>query len=198
VRAYDVDVMTNQRVAALEPAAQPGGHARVTLANGAVLRARSVVLATGARWRHIGVPGEAEHRNQGVAYCPHCDGPLFKGKKVAVIGGGSKVDGLVYRDRASGAERRIALAGDFVARAVASTPRSGPIRGGGRLHCRGRSRAGAPACKNAPTTTAKGKVWQRRRQGSPSWPRRPTASGRPRSMQARRPPAASTRPGRRR
>jgi len=59
-----------------------------------------VVLSTGARWRHMGVPGEDEYRNKGVTYCPHCDGPLFKGKRVAVIGGGN-----------SGVEAAIDLAG---------------------------------------------------------------------------------------
>jgi alkyl hydroperoxide reductase subunit F len=61
----------------------------VVLANGATLKARAVILSTGARWRSLGVPGEFEYRNRGVAYCPHCDGPLFKGKRVAVIGGGN-------------------------------------------------------------------------------------------------------------
>jgi alkyl hydroperoxide reductase subunit F len=171
VRAYDVEMMNGQRVEALEPAPQPGDYATVRLANGAELKARSIVLATGARWRNIGVPGEQQYKNKGVAYCPHCDGPLFKGKKVAVIGGGNsgveaaidlaglvehvtllefadalkadavlvaklrslpnvtvhtqaqtleitgdgqKVDGLRYRDRASGEERTVALAGVFV------------------------------------------------------------------------------------
>ena len=171
VRSYEVDVMNGQRVKALEPAAAPGGLATVTLDNGAQLRARSVVLATGARWRNVGVPGEQEYKTKGVAYCPHCDGPLFKGKKVAVIGGGNsgveaaidlagvvehvtlvefmdqlkadavlvrklqslpnvtihvnaqtteitgdgqKVNGLRYKDRATGAEHHVALAGIFV------------------------------------------------------------------------------------
>ncbi|WP_119290183.1 alkyl hydroperoxide reductase subunit F [Azohydromonas sediminis] len=171
VRAYDVDVMNGQRVAALEPAAQPGGLATVRLANGAELKGRTVILATGARWRSLGVPGEEQYKTKGVAYCPHCDGPLFKGKKVAVVGGGNsgveaaidlagvvehvtllefadqlkadavlvnklkslpnvtihvnaqtteitgdgqKVDGLIYKDRASGIEHRIELAGVFV------------------------------------------------------------------------------------
>jgi alkyl hydroperoxide reductase subunit F len=100
VRAYDVDIMNGQRVEALLPAAQPGGLAGVKLANGATLQARSVVLSTGARWKNINVPGEAEYRTKGVAYCPHCDGPLFKGKQVAVIGGGN-----------SGVEAAIDLAG---------------------------------------------------------------------------------------
>jgi alkyl hydroperoxide reductase subunit F len=100
VRAYDVDIMNGQRVAALEPAAPAGGDITVTLAGGAALKARSVILATGACWKNVNVPGEAEYRTKGVAYCPHCDGPLFKGKKVAVIGGGN-----------SGVEAAIDLAG---------------------------------------------------------------------------------------
>jgi alkyl hydroperoxide reductase subunit F len=171
VRDYEVDIMNGQRVAALEPAAQPGGEIRVTLSNGAALKSRSVVLATGARWKNVNVPGEAEYRTKGVAYCPHCDGPLFKGKPVAVIGGGNsgveaaidlagvvghvtvlefmdqlkadavlvnklkslpnvtihtsaqtleiigdgqKVNGLRYKDRHSGDERTVELAGVFV------------------------------------------------------------------------------------
>ena len=170
-KAYDVDIINGQRVAALEPAAEPGGLATVTLANGAALRGRAVIVATGARWRNVDVPGEAEYRNRGVAYCPHCDGPLFKGKPVAVIGGGNsgveaaidlagivahvtllefapalkadavlvaklkslpnvrvltnvqtteiagdgkQVSALRYRERDSGAERRVELAGVFV------------------------------------------------------------------------------------
>src|SRR5512145_450971 len=99
-RRYDVDIMGGQRVEALQPAAHAGGAASVTLANGARLQARTVVLSTGARWRNVNVPGEQEYRNKGVAYCPHCDGPLFKGKRVAVIGGGN-----------SGVEAAIDLAG---------------------------------------------------------------------------------------
>ena len=99
-RAYDVAIMNGQRAQALEPAAQPGGEITVHLEGGATLKARSVVLATGARWRQVGVPGEAQYRNKGVAYCPHCDGPLFKGRRVAVIGGGN-----------SGVEATIDLAG---------------------------------------------------------------------------------------
>ncbi len=100
VRSYGVDIMNSQRVTAIEPAPQPGGYATVTLDNGAELKSRSLILATGARWRTVNVPGEAEYRNKGVAYCPHCDGPLFKGKRVAVIGGGN-----------SGVEAAIDLAG---------------------------------------------------------------------------------------
>jgi alkyl hydroperoxide reductase subunit F len=170
-RVYEVDIMNGQRVASLEPAGQPGGEITVTLENGAALKSRSVILSTGARWRNVNVPGEAEYKNKGVAYCPHCDGPLFKGKPVAVIGGGNsgveaaidlaglvahvtvvefadtlkadavlvkklhslpnvtvhtnaqtteitgdgqKVNGLVFKDRATGTEQRVELAGVFV------------------------------------------------------------------------------------
>ena len=100
VRQYEVDVMNGQRAEKLIPATEPGGLVGVQLANGAVLRSRSVLIATGARWREVNVPGEKQYRNRGVAYCPHCDGPLFKGKRVAVIGGGN-----------SGVEAAIDLAG---------------------------------------------------------------------------------------
>jgi alkyl hydroperoxide reductase subunit F len=100
VKDYDVDIMNLQKAVGLVPAKTPGGLIEVKLENGASLRSRSVILATGARWRTINVPGEAEYRNKGVAYCPHCDGPLFKGKRVAVIGGGN-----------SGVEAAIDLAG---------------------------------------------------------------------------------------
>lgn len=99
-RAYDVDIMNLQRVASIEPAAAEGQPIGVTLENGGRLSTRSLIVATGARWRNVNVPGEAEYKNKGVAYCPHCDGPLFKGKKVAVIGGGN-----------SGVEAAIDLAG---------------------------------------------------------------------------------------
>ncbi len=89
VDEYEIDVMNLQKAEKLIPAKQPGGMHEVVLENGASLKARSVILTTGARWRNLGVPGEFEYRNRGVAYCPHCDGPLFKGKHVAVIGGGN-------------------------------------------------------------------------------------------------------------
>src|SRR5690606_18143170 len=89
VNEYDVDIMKLQTATKLIPAKVPGGLHEVLFENGASLKARSLVLATGARWRNLGVPGEQEYRNKGVAYCPHCDGPLFKGKRVAVIGGGN-------------------------------------------------------------------------------------------------------------
>ena len=171
VKAYDVDVMNLQRVRRLIPAETEGGYVGVELENGARLQSRSVILTTGARWRNVNVPGEQEYKNKGVAYCPHCDGPLFKGKRTAVIGGGnsgveaaidlagvvqhvtliefadqlkadavlvnklkslpnvtihvnaqtteitgdgSKVNGIRYKDRASGTEHHIELEGVFV------------------------------------------------------------------------------------
>ncbi|MBO9882355.1 alkyl hydroperoxide reductase subunit F [Xanthomonas sp. D-109] len=99
VRQYDVDIMNLQRAEQLVPAGADG-LVEVKLANGASLKSRTVILSTGARWRQMNVPGEDQYRNKGVAYCPHCDGPLFKGKRVAVIGGGN-----------SGVEAAIDLAG---------------------------------------------------------------------------------------
>ena len=99
VNDYDVDVMNLLQAKSLTPAG-PDGLIHVGLENGAILKSKTVVLSTGARWRQMGVPGENEYRNKGVAYCPHCDGPLFKGKRVAVIGGGN-----------SGVEAAIDLAG---------------------------------------------------------------------------------------
>ena len=89
VGEYDIDLMNLTRAVKLVPATEAGGLHTVEMANGATLKARSLILSTGARWRNLGVPGEAEYRNKGVAYCPHCDGPLFKGKRIAVIGGGN-------------------------------------------------------------------------------------------------------------
>ncbi len=89
VRENDIDVMNLAEAETLIPAKQPGGWHEVVMKNGATLKARALILATGARWRNLGVPGEFEYRNRGVAYCPHCDGPLYKGKRVAVIGGGN-------------------------------------------------------------------------------------------------------------
>lgn len=99
VRAYDVDIMNLQRAKALKS----GGLndlIEIELENGATLKSRTVILSTGARWREMNVPGEQQYKTHGVAYCPHCDGPLFKGKRVAVIGGGN-----------SGVEAAIDLAG---------------------------------------------------------------------------------------
>ncbi len=101
VKEYEVDVMNLQRAEKLVPAsATAHGFHEVQLASGASLKARTLVISTGARWRQMNVPGENEYRNKGVAYCPHCDGPLFRGKRVAVIGGGN-----------SGVEAAIDLAG---------------------------------------------------------------------------------------
>ncbi|HEX5306219.1 MAG TPA: alkyl hydroperoxide reductase subunit F [Dyella sp.] len=101
VREHEVDIMNLQRAEKLIPASDAtGGLVQVELANGAVLKSKTVIISTGARWRQMNVPGEDTYRNKGVAYCPHCDGPLFKGKRVAVIGGGN-----------SGVEAAIDLAG---------------------------------------------------------------------------------------
>jgi alkyl hydroperoxide reductase subunit F len=100
VRDYKVDIMNLQRASALLPAADEGGLHEIRFDSGASLKAKTIIVATGARWRELNVPGEKEYRNRGVAYCPHCDGPLFKGKRVAVIGGGN-----------SGVEAAIDLAG---------------------------------------------------------------------------------------
>jgi len=170
VRHYGVDIMNLQRADKLTPAGADG-LVHIQMENGATLKAKTVILSTGARWRNVNVPGEAEYKNKGVAYCPHCDGPLFKGKRTAVIGGGnsgieaaidlagivehvtviefaeqlkadavlvkklhslpnvtlhtnaqtteitgdgSKVNGLRYRDRATGTEHHVELAGVFV------------------------------------------------------------------------------------
>ena len=99
VKQYDVDIMNLQRADKLLPG-KAGELHEVKFASGASLKAKTVILATGARWREMNVPGEQEYRSRGVAYCPHCDGPLFKGKRVAVIGGGN-----------SGVEAAIDLAG---------------------------------------------------------------------------------------
>ncbi len=97
VRSYDVEIVNLATAVKLEPGAQ---NIAVEFANGARLESRTVILSTGARWKKIGVPGEEQYRTKGVAYCPHCDGPLFKGKRVSVIGGGN-----------SGVEAAIDLAG---------------------------------------------------------------------------------------
>ena len=96
VKSYDVDIMNLQRAKSVTK----GDLLEVELESGATLKSKAVIIATGARWRELGVPGEAQYRGKGVAYCPHCDGPLFKGKPVAVVGGGN-----------SGVEAAIDLAG---------------------------------------------------------------------------------------
>ena len=100
VRDYEVDIMNLQRATGLVPAKTEGGLIEVQFESGASLKSRTVIVTTGARWRSMNVPGEEQYRNKGVTYCPHCDGPLFKGKHVAVIGGGN-----------SGVEAAIDLAG---------------------------------------------------------------------------------------
>ena len=100
VKEYDVDIMNGQRVKNIIKSNVPGGLIKVELENNAILHTRSAIIATGAKWREMNVPGEQEYKGKGVAYCPHCDGPLFKGKSVAVIGGGN-----------SGIEAAIDLAG---------------------------------------------------------------------------------------
>lgn len=97
---YNVDVIDGQSVTKLIPATEEGGYHQIETASGGVMKSRSIIIATGARWRNMGVPGEQEYRTKGVTFCPHCDGPLFKGKRVAVIGGGN-----------SGIEAAIDLAG---------------------------------------------------------------------------------------
>jgi alkyl hydroperoxide reductase subunit F len=96
MKQYAIDIMTQQLVKSIARREM----VEITLENGAVLKSRAVIIATGAKWRNVGAPGEAEFKNKGVAYCPHCDGPLYKGKAVAVIGGGN-----------SGIEAAIDLAG---------------------------------------------------------------------------------------
>ncbi len=100
VKSYDVDIMNLQRAQSLTLPTEASGYVQVQTVSGATLKAKTVIISTGARWRELNVPGENEYRGKGVAYCPHCDGPLFKGKRVAVIGGGN-----------SGVEAAIDLAG---------------------------------------------------------------------------------------
>ena len=207
VTAYDVDVMNLQRAEALIP----GDLIEVKLVGGAALKARSVIIATGARWREIHVPGEREYRNRGVAYCPHCDGPLFKGKRVAVIGGGNsgveaaidlaglvshvslieydsqlradailkaklqslpnvtiitgaqttevtgdgeRVNGLVYRDRQSGALHTVELAGVFVQ--IGLVPNTDWLRGTVKLSPRGEVEVDARGQTSVPGVFAAG------------------------------------------
>ncbi|MGL5406032.1 MAG: alkyl hydroperoxide reductase subunit F [Propionibacteriaceae bacterium] len=99
IHDYDIDVISPQTAGALAVAGADGYH-EITTVSGATLKARTIILSTGASWRLMGVPGEDEYRNKGVTFCPHCDGPLFKGKSIAVIGGGN-----------SGVEAAIDLAG---------------------------------------------------------------------------------------
>jgi len=207
VTTYDVDVMNMQRAEALIP----GELIEVKLAGGGILKARSVIVATGARWREINVPGEREYRNRGVAYCPHCDGPLFKGKRVAVIGGGNsgveaaidlaglvshvtliefdaqlradavltarlrslpnvtiitgaqttevtgdgeRVNGLIYKDRQSGALHTVELAGVFVQ--IGLVPNTDWLKGTVKLTPRGEVEVDARGQTSVPGVFAAG------------------------------------------
>jgi len=207
VTTYDVDVMNLQRAEAL----LPGQLFEIRLQGGASLKARSVVIATGARWREINVPGEREYRNRGVAYCPHCDGPLFKGKRVAVIGGGNsgveaaidlaglvshvslieydaqlradavliaklkslsnvtiitgaqttavtgdgeRVNGLVYKQRNSGAQRSLPLSGVFVQ--IGLVPNTDWLKGTLKLSPRGEVEVDARGQTSVPGVFAAG------------------------------------------
>ncbi len=143
VRHYDVDIMNMQRAKGLVPATTAGGLVEVQFDSGASLKARSVILATGARWRNLGVPGEAEYKNKGVAYCPHCDGPLYKGKRVAVIGGGN-----------SGVEAAIDLAG--IAQHVTLIEFGTELRADAVLQRKAASLANVTMITNAQTTEVTG------------------------------------------
>ena len=142
VRSYEVDIMNLQRAEALLPAGADG-LLTVQLASGARVRSRSVVLATGARWREMGVPGEREYRGRGVAYCPHCDGPLFRGRRVAVVGGGN-----------SGVEAAIDLAG--IAAEVTLLEFDGRLRADEVLQRRLRSLSNVRVILSAQTTEVEG------------------------------------------
>jgi alkyl hydroperoxide reductase subunit F len=207
VGTYDVDMMNLQRAESLIP----GDLIEVRLAGGGALKARSVIIATGARWREINVPGEREYRNRGVAYCPHCDGPLFKGKRVAVIGGGNsgveaaidlaglvdhvwlieydaqlradavlcarlqslsnvtiitsaqttevtgdgeRVNGLIYKDRHSGALHTVNLAGVFVQ--IGLKPNTDWLKGTVKLSARGEVEVDARGQTSLPGVFAAG------------------------------------------
>jgi alkyl hydroperoxide reductase subunit F len=212
VKEYEVDIMNLQRAEALTPGAHDG-LTEIRLASGAVLRSKTVIISTGARWREMNVPGEQQYRGRGVAYCPHCDGPLFKGKRVAVIGGGNsgveaaidlagivghvtllefdstlradavlqkklfslpnvtvitqaqttevtgddeKVNGLVYKDRASGESRKIELEGIFVQ--IGLLPNTDWLKGTLALSPRGEIEVDARGQTSLPGVFAAGDV----------------------------------------
>ncbi|WCM92026.1 alkyl hydroperoxide reductase subunit F [Acidovorax sp. NCPPB 2350] len=143
VRDYEVDLMNLQRAKALRPAAAEGGLIEVELENGGTLKSRTVIVSTGARWRNMNVPGEDKYRTKGVTYCPHCDGPLFKGKRVAVIGGGN-----------SGVEAAIDLAG--VVAHVTVLEYAGELKADAVLQRKLRSLPNVDVILNAQTTEVKG------------------------------------------
>jgi alkyl hydroperoxide reductase subunit F len=140
VRHYDVEITNLQRAKALR---QANGLIEVDLESGATLRGKTVILSTGARWRALGVPGEQEYRNKGVTFCPHCDGPLFKGKPVAVIGGGN-----------SGVEAAIDLAG--IVRHVTLVEFGTELRADAVLQKKLRSLPNVDVILNAQTTEVAG------------------------------------------
>ncbi|WP_234729778.1 alkyl hydroperoxide reductase subunit F [Acidocella facilis] len=142
-RDYEVDIMKGQLASAIVPPAHKGGLFEVKLASGASVKSKSLVLAPGARWRTMNVPGEAEYRNKGVAYCPHCDGPLFKGKRVAVIGGGN-----------SGVEAAIDLAG--IVSHVTLIEFDGQLRADAVLQAKLKSLPNASIITSAKTTEVHG------------------------------------------
>ena len=140
---HEIDIITPRKAVRLAPAQHPGDLHEVELDNGAVLQARTIVVAAGARWRTLDVPGEADYRNHGVTYCPHCDGPLFKGRRVAVIGGGN-----------SGVESAIDLAG--VAGHVTLLEFGGALNADEVLQRKLRSLKNADVIVNAATTAVTG------------------------------------------
>ncbi len=177
VKDYEVDVMDLQVATKLIPAASPDGYAELELQNGASLKARTIVLSPGARWRQMNVPGEAEYRNKGVAYCPHCDGPLFKGKvlqaklrslpnatvivsaqSTEVHGDGARVTGLSYKDRAAGKEggeqKTIELEGIFVQ--IGLVPNTEWLKGAIALSSRGEIEVDARGATSVPGVFAAG------------------------------------------
>lgn len=135
LRSYDIDVIKLQKVRTLKKA----DLIEIELASGVILLSKTVIIATGARWRNINVPGEAEYKAKGVAYCPHCDGPLFKGKNVAVIGGGN-----------SGVEAALDLAG--LARHVTLLQASDKLTADEILQSRVYSKENITVITNAKTT----------------------------------------------
>ncbi|AYC31200.1 alkyl hydroperoxide reductase subunit F [Pseudomonas cavernae] len=143
VKQYDVDIMDLQRASALIPASAAGGLHEVKFESGASLKAKTVILATGARWREMNVPGEKEYKAKGVCFCPHCDGPLFKGKRVAVIGGGN-----------SGVEAAIDLAG--IVSHVTLIEFDDKLRADAVLQKKLNSLANVTVIKSALTTEVKG------------------------------------------
>jgi len=143
VRDYEVDIMNLQTASKLIPAATEGGLIEVQTASGASLKAKTVILSTGARWRNMNVPGEDKYRTKGVTYCPHCDGPLFKGKNVAVIGGGN-----------SGVEAAIDLAG--IVRSVTLLEFASELKADAVLQKKLRSLPNVTVILNAQTTEVNG------------------------------------------